>query len=297
MTDAPPRVTVVLIFLDAVSFLPEAIASVRSQTYEDWELVFVDDGSSDGSTEVAVAAAAADPGRVRYVEHEGHQNRGPSASRNAGAAAGTGEYLAFLDADDVWLPGKLAAQVQALDREREAAMTYGRSLYWRSWAGGAESEDYVPDPGVKAESLIAPPLLLTRALESTAPTPGPSDILVRRTAFEAVSGFEESASLGIFEDQAFLAKVYVDRFVYVSGELLDRYRLHDDSFVARTETAGQKHRTGLKYFDWLERYLRDHEVSDERLWRALRSKRRRYRHPTLHAFARRARARVARIQG
>jgi glycosyltransferase involved in cell wall biosynthesis len=297
MTVAAPRVTVVLIFLDGLPFLAEAIASVRTQSYDAWELVLVDDGSNDGSTEVALAAAAEDPGRVRYLEHTGHRNRGPSASRNAGAAAGAGEYVAFLDADDVWLPGKLAHQVQALDREHEAAMTYGRSLYWSSWAGGETNEDYVPDPGIEPETLVAPPLLLTLALESTAPTPGPSDILVRRAAFESVGGFEEGASLGIFEDQAFLAKLYVDRRVYVSGELLDRYRLHDSSFVARTVAAGEKHRIGLTYFDWLERYLREHDVSDKRLWRALRAKRRRYRHPALHALTRRARARAARIHG
>ena len=76
--------------------------------FDDWELILVDDGSTDASTAMAKAWAASDPARIRYIEHDGHENLGMSASRNLGVAVARGRYVAFLDCDDVWLPSALA---------------------------------------------------------------------------------------------------------------------------------------------------------------------------------------------
>ena len=106
---AVPHTSCVVIFLDGAGFIDEAIASVVYQAgFDDWELILVDDGSTDASTAIAKAWAAGDPARIRYVEHDGHQNRGMSASRNLGVALARGTYVAFLDCDDVWLPSALA---------------------------------------------------------------------------------------------------------------------------------------------------------------------------------------------
>src|SRR5262245_21147944 len=97
-------VSVIISFLNAERFIQEAIESVFAQGYEHWELLLVDDGSTDESTAIARRYTAQHPERVRYLEHAGHQNRGLSASRNLGIRHAQGEYIAFLDADDVWLP-------------------------------------------------------------------------------------------------------------------------------------------------------------------------------------------------
>jgi len=99
-----PLVSVITIFLDAERFLNEAIESLRAQTYERWELLLVDDGSRDGSSEIAREHAARDPHRIRVLEHAGHANLGMSASRNLGIAHARGDLVALLDADDVYLP-------------------------------------------------------------------------------------------------------------------------------------------------------------------------------------------------
>ena len=78
-------VSAVIIFLNAERFLEEAIESVRAQTYTDWELLLVDDGSTDGSSGCARRHAAAEPGRIRYLDHPGHVNLGMSAARNLGS--------------------------------------------------------------------------------------------------------------------------------------------------------------------------------------------------------------------
>lgn len=110
MTGAP-LFTVVTPVRNAVATLAEAVASVRAQTLADWEMLVVDDGSSDGSAALARRLAAEDP-RVRAMALPAP--RGAAAARNAAIRAGRGRHVAFLDADDRWRPGKLAAQAAAL---------------------------------------------------------------------------------------------------------------------------------------------------------------------------------------
>src|SRR5215208_3477198 len=117
-----PRVSVITIFFNAEEFFAEAIESVLAQSYSDWELLLVDDGSTDRSTEIAQSYASLYPQRVRYLELAGHQNRGMSASRNLGISSARGALIAFLDADDIWLPYKLDEQVAILSSQPEAAM-------------------------------------------------------------------------------------------------------------------------------------------------------------------------------
>src|SRR5688572_13258936 len=94
-TGGKPLVTAITIFLNAERFFEEAIKSVFDQTYDQWELLLVDDGSTDGSTQIARWYAEGFPGKVRLLEHPGHENRGMSASRNLGLEHARGEYVAF----------------------------------------------------------------------------------------------------------------------------------------------------------------------------------------------------------
>src|SRR5438477_235521 len=96
-----PRVTIITPFLNAEANLGEAIASVRSQTVTDWELVLVDDGSTDDSVKIANDVAATDP-RIKVLRRPPGSKRGAAAARNAGIEAGSGDLLAFLDADDLY---------------------------------------------------------------------------------------------------------------------------------------------------------------------------------------------------
>lgn len=106
-----PTVSVILPFYNRLTTLERCVRSVVAQTFEDWELIAVDDGSSDGSAEILLRLN--DP-RVRLLRHE--QNRGAGPARDTAMAATTGEYLALIDSDDEWLPGKLEAQLAALKK-------------------------------------------------------------------------------------------------------------------------------------------------------------------------------------
>src|SRR5215471_21615023 len=107
-------VSIVTPCFNAERFLEETLASVVAQSYSHWELLLVNDGSRDRTAEIAVQWASAHPDRVRYLEHEGRRNQGTSASRNLAIGHARGEYVAFLDADDVWLPRHLEMQVALL---------------------------------------------------------------------------------------------------------------------------------------------------------------------------------------
>jgi glycosyltransferase involved in cell wall biosynthesis len=271
---AKPRVSVVVTFRDEIRFLGEAVESVFNQTYDDWDLTLVDDGSIDGSSELAAGYVDRRPDRVRHLDHQHHVSLGPSASRNLGVRGGESDYVAFLDGDDVWLPHKLADQVAILDASPAAALVQGAAEYWYSWSGTPEdaARDYVRPVGVEANAVILPPELLVRVLESRAAAAWPSDLMVRRDVLERVGGFEEPRSFGMFEDQTMLAKVLLTEPVYVSDRCWFRYRRHDRSF----SSVDSKFDAGLAYVAWLAAYLAEAHVDDDRLLRALQAKQARY---------------------
>ena len=132
------QVSCIIIFFNAEKFFEEAIESVFAQSYNNWELLLVDDGSTDSSTSIAHHYAEKYPDKVRYLEHESHQNRGMSATRNLGIRHANGEYVAFLDADDVWLTQKLEQKVAILNSHPEAVMVCGPVQFWYSWTGNPD---------------------------------------------------------------------------------------------------------------------------------------------------------------
>jgi glycosyltransferase involved in cell wall biosynthesis len=289
---ADVRISVIVIFLNAERFIEEAIESVRAQTYPHWELLLVDDGSSDASTAIARRYAAAQPGRIRYLEHPGHANRGMSAARNLGIAKARGAYVAFLDADDVWLPQRLERHVEVLERHRDVAMVYGPTLQWFGWTGDpADAErDHVRALRVQANRRYEPPFLLTRFLEGgNGNLPGICSLLARREALLEVGGFEE-AFRNVFEDQVLLSKMCLAKPVYVIDACLDRYRQHPDSCCAVAQRQGlydpDRANPGQRaYLEWLEAYLAARGVDDPRLLKALRFQLLAYRRPLLYRIA------------
>jgi glycosyltransferase involved in cell wall biosynthesis len=116
----PPRTSVIITSYNYARYLPTAMASVLTQTDRDLELIVVDDSSSDDS--VALARACADS-RVRVIVQP---HRGLGAARNTGIRSARGLYIAFLDADDVWAPDKLARQCDLLERQPDVGLVYTR---------------------------------------------------------------------------------------------------------------------------------------------------------------------------
>src|SRR5690554_2105905 len=227
----PPLVSIITPFLNVENYLEECIESVLLQTYNNWELLLIDDGSSDGSSDIAKRYAFKYPKKIYYLDHENHINLGASASRNLGIEKSRGEYIAFLDADDIYLSQKLEVQVPLLNSNVEAGMVYASTEYWYSWTGEPEDaqKDWVWDHfGVQPNTLVRPPALLTTFLRDGGTVPCMGSILVRREAIEAVGGWENVFKY-IYTDQVFHAKICLTWPVLVCSGCWDRYRQHSES--------------------------------------------------------------------
>jgi len=211
-----PKVSVVMTTYNYGRFLGEAIQSVLDQTFQDWELIVVDDGSTDETSEVV--ASFPDP-RIRYIYQ---QNQGNAAGWNRGIELARGTYIAFLDADDLWLPMKLEKQVAQLDslpptvglvyadlhffNHEDGAIT-GRLLAGRSPPRGKVFSQLVRrDWGERGWFII------------------PTIALIRSEVFQKVGLFDES--LRRHQDWEMWVRVAAAYEVDVLNEPLARYRHH-----------------------------------------------------------------------
>ena len=281
-----PLVSGIIIFLNEEQFIKEAIDSVFAQTYDNWELLLVDDGSTDRSTAIARQYAEQYPEKVRYLEHENHQNRGMSASRNLGISNCLGEYVASLDADDIWLPHKLEQQVAIMESQPEAAMVYGPLHRWYSWNGNPEDihrEDLYGfgSNGVHpySNTLVEPPKLLTLFLQDEYFIPGGA--LVKREAIASVGGYEE-AFRGMYEDTVVHVKLCLTSKVFVSTQCWYKYRMHPEACTHVSWLKGEDTSAQQIYLKWVEKYLSKQGIKDPEVWQAFRQVLWRCRHPRLY---------------
>ena len=279
------RVSIVLPFFNSSRFMRECIDAVLAQTYPDWELILVDDGSSDASVAIAREYVEREPERVRCIEHPGRENRGISASRNVGVRHARGEFIAELDADDVWLPDKLARLVPELEAHPEVGMVYGNSLWWYGWTGEPAdgARDHLPvmeptnGPAGGAEVLL-------RQLRGKTASPCPCAVLLRRSLVERVGGSEEQFR-GTHEDIVLYAKLLLAAPVIVLDGWWDRYRCYASPGPSVTEVAKQQGtllETHQRYLRWLEGYLVAHGFADSPHLRLVRESLRRLRYPRAH---------------
>lgn len=250
-----PVVSIITPFLNAEAFLGDAIASVRRQTLLDWELLLVDDGSTDGSLAIALAAADSDK-RIRLIERSAESNRGAAAARNAGIAAARGNFVAFLDADDLFDADKLAEDVSLMRANPTAMMLYGPTRWWHP---GEEHRDWVEDMSAQANRLHGPPKLLKEVLIlQKGEVPCTCGVLIGRSAIVAVGGFHESFRL--YEDQTLWVKLFLHYPVLVTNVARAVYRQHPASTSAAASSSGLYDRFGphssrKAFLEWIMQYL------------------------------------------
>jgi glycosyltransferase involved in cell wall biosynthesis len=176
-----PKVTVIIPTYNRAKSLPSAINSVLKQSFQDFEIIVVDDASSDNTEEVV--RAIADP-RIKYLRNE--TNKREAGARNTGVTNSSGEYIAFLDDDDEWLPDKLKLQVELLDsRSPQVGVVYTGSVRIDS-ATGRTLDQYVP---TKRGNIF-------KDLSFKNWVGTPSTVLLRRECFETVGLFDSAIVFG-----------------------------------------------------------------------------------------------------
>jgi GT2 family glycosyltransferase len=231
-----PSVSICIPAFKAERHLPETLASVRAQTFADWELVVTEDGSRDGTERIVREFAATVPQPVRYTRHD--PNRGLPATRNAGIAAARGEWIALLDADDVWLPDHLAGLVHA--RDGGADLVFAGSRIFEDGTGTELGlRDASPETlGAPARSLFTGKLVIQ-----------PSAVLLRRSLVERVGGFDPAYP--VCNDVEFWLRLLSAgaRLVH-SGRATCRYRKHAGAMSHRSaELIADLARVREAYFD------------------------------------------------
>lgn len=282
-----PLISVVIAFLNEEKFLSEAVESVLAQDYPQWELVLVDDGSTDLSTTIAQKYVTQHPSKIRYCEHANHANKGLSASRNRGIEATKGEFLAFLDADDVWLPGKLTQQIGIFQQHPEVAMVAEASLYWHQWHASDKADELIL-VGAPGERVYQPTELmqLLYPLGTTA-APCPSGLMLTKQACQTAGGFESSftGKYQLYEDQAFLSKIYSKERVYISSACNNLYRQRQGSIVQGVKEQGHYHTVRRHFLEWLAVYLHREKIASKEVDKLVRKALRPYRHPVIHRLS------------
>lgn len=172
-----PRISVVVPAYNAADFLVPTLKAVIAQTYQQWEMLVVDDGSSDRTSELVQQMSAADS-RIRLIAQS---NQGVSAARNTGVREAQSKLIAFLDADDLWLPDKLAAHVAFMEAHPKASASFARVelINFDGTSTQRFTNNFVKQVAAY-EVLYANPTITT------------SNLVIRTAIFEELSGFDET---------------------------------------------------------------------------------------------------------
>lgn len=211
--DLEPLVSVVIPTYNRKELVARAVHSVLAQTYKNLECIVVDDCSTDG-TDLMLEKLALNDSRVRVIRHA--ENRHVSAARNTGIAASRGEFVAFLDDDDVWLPRKLELQVRVL---LDAPATVGLVYCWLDIYRGAEVV------GTRRPALrgnVFERMMLSQPLGNA------STLLVRRETAVGIGGFDESLPRG--NDGDFIRRISERYEVELVPEVLVHYFVDHEGY-------------------------------------------------------------------
>lgn len=171
-SERAPRVSVIIPAYNAAPFIQETLNSVFAQTFKDFEVIVINDGSPD--SEEFERAIQPYRGRIVYLKQE---NRGPSAARNAGIRQARGEYIAFLDSDDDWMPQYLAAQMKLLEQTPSLDLVYCDVLHY-------SESDPAGEPYMRKCPSVGPVTFESLVMEKCA-IPTSNAVFRRQIAFEA----------------------------------------------------------------------------------------------------------------
>jgi glycosyltransferase involved in cell wall biosynthesis len=210
-----PLVSVVIPTYNSAQLVGEALKSVIHQTYSHHEIIVVDDGSTDNTKDVLRLFGD----RIQYIHQE---NLGPSAARNAGIRAAEGEYICFLDADDLWLPTKLEVQVSFMERREDIGLVFSDHEEFDST--GVVLESFLAAKSFYSEIISSEPIkdaFIKLAMENFISTP---TVMVRSQCFKKTGLFDETLKSVEDRDLWFRMSAYFQ--IACLPVVLCRRRLH-----------------------------------------------------------------------
>lgn len=210
-----PHVSVVIPAYNGEAFIAEAIQSALDQSYRDLEVIVVDDGSADGTERIVRA--------FRHpVIYYRQKNRGAGAARTLGVERASGEWIAFLDADDVWYPDKLAVQLEEARRQPSVPFFYS-DMDAVDEAGHLVEKDFLRARTERRKKDKKP--ALDAVVFHNLPFPYPSTVLLKRSLFLQAGGFSKTFPANYHEDFELFARLAHTEPIYFIPRGLVRYRL------------------------------------------------------------------------
>jgi glycosyltransferase involved in cell wall biosynthesis/SAM-dependent methyltransferase len=256
-----PAVSVLMPVFNAARYVAEAIESVRAQTLNGWELIIVDDGSTDDSYAIACSYAQREPDRIRVFRHPDRANHGLSRTANRALAEACGNYIAFLDADDTWMPERLAHDVAVLDANPAIAAVISNSLYW--WM----DEDWpawVDRFNAPLNCVWPPRSFFTSVwLRHESSVPCPAAFTVRTALFRELGGFDESYAVAM--DMKMFAEVAFRYPVFVADVCNAEYRRTRDSLWSQSITDGRDADCRRRFLKWMKALIERDGADDPAL--------------------------------
>ena len=214
-----PKVSVIIPTRNRAGFLGSAIRSVLSQTFDDLEIVVVDDASADQTMDVVRGFGDV---RVRYIRHQ--TNKGQGATRNDGIKQAAGAYIAFLDDDDEWLPGKLEKQVKLLDGSSPNVGLIYTGFYRVEGGSKRIINEIIP----RRRGRVYEDLCLNNWMGTC------STVLIRRTCFERTGLFDEE--LAAAADYDMWLRIAEEFEIDYVGQALVYYTVHDERISTNHES-------------------------------------------------------------
>lgn len=221
-----PLVSVITPAYNAEKFIAETIQSVQAQTYTDWEMIIVDDGSTDKTADIIKEFSKHD-NRIQYhYQPNGKQGK----ARNLAIKQAKGKYLAFIDADDLWVENKLERQLKVFTQYPQVDLVYTNGV---SFKGSIENvtKEHKEIGGMIDKTLMFQTMLNGKSLPNLS-------VIVKKECVDAINGFAEDYQLQNAEDyQLWLRLADNSCQMYGLEENLFYYRLHENQVTANCSTA------------------------------------------------------------
>ncbi|MDO3417258.1 glycosyltransferase family A protein [Hymenobacter sp. BT770] len=290
----PPLISIITCFLNQEKFLEESIRSVLRQNYANWQLILINDGSTDSSTAMAREYAEQYPEKIHYHEHDGRKNKGASASRNIGISLAKGDFIAFLDGDDIWLPEYLQNQALLFQKNPDAEMVCEATLYWYSWKDQNTTDIITPVGG--PQNILIPPyeLILNLYPLGHGAAPCICAMVVRKKTLMQYGLFDESFR-GMYDDQTLLIKIYLNASVYLSSSCFNVYRQRPDSLVHTSHNIGDYVSIRVRFLKWLYEYIQQQPILYPLVMKRVKTILFSYQYPRVHKVLNRVKRLVSKF--
>lgn len=245
-------ISIITTLYNGSKLFSETADSVLGQDFKNWEWILFDDGSTDGTQNIASELAEKYSDKIFYFEHKDNRNFGTAYTRNRAIEKSRGEIISFIDQDDIWFNNRLSRHYNIFESLKDCSMIWSPALYW--YKERTFKQPVGKDGKGLNSGIYEPPELVENFLKDLRCTPLPSASMVRRKHFDEVNGFEESVKGS--EDIVLWLKLASCFRICYDDEIIVKYRKHFDSTLRQAAKSGIMNQWNLEFYRWVIEFLK-----------------------------------------